>query len=84
VAGDGIVNLLAHETEESVSDPFFTAWYNDVTGNENEDMCLWTFGKTYNLPNGSYANMELGERNYLIQRNWVNKDGGYCALRWDE
>jgi hypothetical protein len=84
VAGDGMVNMIAHETEETVSDPFATAWYNDVTGNENEDMCEWTFGKTYNLPNGSYANMELGERQYLIQQNWVNKSGGYCALKWDE
>jgi hypothetical protein len=61
-----------------------TAWYNDVTGEENEDMCLFRFGKTYNLPNGSYANMKLGDRQYLIQRNWVNKDGGYCALKWVE
>lgn len=84
VAGDGIVNMLAHETEETVTDPFYTAWYNDVTGNENEDTCLWTFGRTYNLPNGSYANMKLGQRQYLIQQNWVNADGGFCALKWDE
>jgi hypothetical protein len=83
VAGDGMVNMLAHETEESVSDPFGNAWY-DLNFNENEDKCVWTFGKTYNLPNGSYANMKLGQRQYLIQRNWVNKDGGYCALRWDD
>ena len=84
VAGDGMVNMIAHETEESVSDPFATAWYNDVTFNENEDQCVWTFGKTYNLPNGSYANMKLGQHQYLIQQNWVNKNGGYCALKWDE
>jgi len=83
VAGDGMVNLIAHETEETVSDPFGTAWY-DSNYNENEDKCQWTFGKTYNLPNGSYANMKLGQRQYLIQQNWVNKNGGYCALRWDQ
>jgi hypothetical protein len=84
VAGDAIVNMIAHETEETVSDPFGTAWWNDVTGNENEDTCAWTFGKTYNLPNGSFANMKLGQRQYLIQQNWVNKNGGFCALKWDE
>jgi hypothetical protein len=83
VAGDAMVNFIAHETEESVSDPLGTAWY-DSNFNENEDKCAWTFGKTYNLPNGSYANMKLGQRQYLIQQNWVNKDGGYCALKWDE
>jgi Phosphate-induced protein 1 conserved region len=83
VAGDGMVNMLAHETEESVSDPFGKGWY-DVNFNENEDLCQWTFGKTYNLPNGAYANMKLGQRQYLIQQNWVNKNGGYCALKWDE
>jgi hypothetical protein len=84
VAADGMVNMIAHELEESVTDPFGDAWWNSVTGEENEDMCLFTFGKTYNLPNGSYANMKLGDRNYLIQRNWVNKQGGYCALKWDD
>jgi hypothetical protein len=83
VAGDGMVNMIAHETEETASDPFGNAWY-DSNFNENEDKCLWTFGKTYNLPNRSYANMKLGQRQYLIQQNWVNKDGGYCALKWDE
>jgi len=23
--------------------------------------------------------MKLGGRDYLIQRNWVNASGGYCA-----
>jgi hypothetical protein len=23
--------------------------------------------------------MKLGARDYLIQRNWVNASGGYCA-----
>jgi Phosphate-induced protein 1 conserved region len=84
VAADGMVNMIAHETEESVSDPFGDAWWFDSNGNENEDQCAWTFGKTYNLPNGSVANMKLGQRQYLIQQNWVNKNGGYCALRWGD
>jgi hypothetical protein len=88
VGADGMVNMIAHETEEAVSDPFGTSWWSNSVGapsaGENEDLCAWTFGKTYNLPNGSYANMKLGDRQYLIQRNWVNAEGGFCALRWDD
>jgi hypothetical protein len=83
VGADGMVSSIAHELEESVTDPFATSWIN-ADGSENEDMCGGHFGKTYNLPNGSFANMELGERQYLIQGNWVNAKGGYCALTWDE
>ena len=32
--------------------------------------------------NGALANMKLGTRYYLIQRNWVNASGGYCALSY--
>jgi hypothetical protein len=34
------------------------------------------------LSNGAYYNMTLGSRNYLIQQNWVNASGGYCALKY--
>jgi phosphate-induced protein 1 len=83
VGADGMVNGIAHELEESVTDPLGTGWVNS-DGSENEDICSGTYGKTYALPNGSYANMKLGKRQYLIQQNWVNAKGGYCALRWDE
>jgi len=33
-------------------------------------------------PNGAYANMLLGGRDYMIQRNWVNASGGYCAIAY--
>lgn len=28
------------------------------------------------------ANMTLGPRDFLIQRNWVNASGGYCDLTY--
>lgn len=83
VGADGMVSAIAHELEESVTDPIGTSWINP-DGSENEDMCAFTYGKFYQLSNGSYANMKLGERQYLIQQNWVNKNGGYCALKWDD
>jgi hypothetical protein len=76
---DGMASIIAHELEEAVTDPDLNAWY-DRRGYENADKCAWTFGTTHTVSNGSQANMKLGARDYLIQRNWVNASGGYCAL----
>ena len=78
---DGMASVIAHELEEAVTDPDLNAWY-DRRGYENADKCAWTFGTTYTASNGSQANMKLGARDYLIQRNWVNASGGYCALSY--
>jgi len=81
LGADGMSNIIAHEFEEAVTDPEVTAWY-DIHRQENADKCAWTFGTTFTEPNGSMANMTLGTRDYLIQRNWVNDSGGYCALSY--
>ncbi len=73
-----MASIIAHELEEAVTDPDLNAWY-DHRGAENADKCAWTFGSTYTA-NGAYANMQLGSRNYLIQQQWVNASGGFCAL----
>lgn len=78
---DGMASVLVHELEEAVSDPDLNAWY-DRRGSENADKCAWTFGTEYTVANGSKANMRLGSRDYLIQRNWVNAGGGYCDLSY--
>ena len=72
-----MASIIAHELEEAVTDPHLNAWY-DSRGAENADKCAWTFGTTYTA-NGASANMKLGARDYLIQQNWVNAAGGYCA-----
>ena len=76
---DAMANIVAHELEESVTDPGQDAWY-DSSGNEVGDKCAWTFGATYPAAGNSKANMSLGGKDYLIQQNWVNAGGGYCAL----
>ena len=78
---DAMVSVIAHELEESVTDPDLNAWY-DTRGYENADKCAWTFGTTTTLADGSKFNMTLGSRNFLIQRNWVNAAGGYCATSY--
>lgn len=78
---DAMASVIAHELEEAVTDPNLSAWY-DTRGAENADKCAWTFGAVSTAPNGSFYNMILGARQYLIQRNWVNASGGYCALSY--
>ena len=75
---DGMASIIAHEVEEAASDPELNAWY-DTRGYENADKCAWTFGSTSNASNGAKYNMTLGGLNFLIQQNWVNASGGYCA-----
>jgi len=77
---DGMASIIAHEVEEAASDPELNAWY-DTRGYENADKCAWTFGTTY-PSGGAQANMNLGGKDFLIQRNWVNANGGYCALQY--
>jgi hypothetical protein len=81
VGADAMASIIAHELEESATDPDLNAWY-DRRGQENADKCAWTFGATYSVANGSKANMTLNGLNFLIQRNWVNASGGYCALSY--
>jgi len=78
---DGMASIIAHELEEAVTDPDLNAWY-DRRGYENADKCAWTFGSTYTTANGATANMQLGNRDYLIQQNWVNAAGGYCDVAY--
>ncbi|HLX28866.1 MAG TPA: hypothetical protein VKV24_10325 [Casimicrobiaceae bacterium] len=75
---DGMASIVSHELEESITDPDLNAWY-DGRGQENADKCAWTFGTTSQAANGAVYNMTLGSRPFLIQQNWVNASGGYCA-----
>jgi hypothetical protein len=79
-SADAMASTIAHETEEAVTDPHFDAWY-DKKGLENADKCAWTFGNQY-TSGGGLANMNLGGHDYLIQQNWVNASGGFCAVSY--
>ena len=76
---DGMASIIAHESEEAISDPDLNAWY-DSRGEENADKCAWTFGTMWQTSTGAYANVHLGARDYLVQRNWVPGSPGQCAL----
>ena len=77
-AADAEVNVVAHETEETTTDMMGNAWF-DTRGYENADKCAWTWGSTSTASNGGVYNITVGGKNYLVQQNWVNASGGYCA-----
>jgi hypothetical protein len=79
---DGMISVIAHELEEATSDPDPRSGWADSGGAENADKCAWTFGHAqYLAPNGSWANMQLGTRNFLIQRNLQhNTSGDLCKV----
>ena len=70
---DGMVSVIAHELEETNTDPNLNAWY-DSSGAEDADKCAWTFGHNLSQTStGAYYNMTLpapsgGSRPFLIQR----------------
>lgn len=78
-AGDGIVNKIAAVLSAIVTNPTGSGWF-DRYGFENSTKCQASFGPTYPASNGSNANIRLGQRDYLIQQNWVNARKGYCAM----
>jgi hypothetical protein len=79
---DGMASIVAHELQEAVTDPDLNAWY-DRRGQENADKCAWTFGTESTLaPSGAKYNVTLSGRSFLIQQNWVNASGGYCAMQF--
>jgi hypothetical protein len=78
---DGMASVIAHELQESVTDPDLNAWY-DASGEEDSDKCAWNFGSTRTASNTAMYNVTWGGKQYLIQQNWVNARGGYCAMSW--
>jgi len=76
---DSMASVMAHETQEAISDPDLNAWY-DLSGNENADKCAWKWGPVTGIPGNGAWNMTAAGRNWLIQMNWENSRGGGCDL----
>jgi len=79
LAGDAMASSVAHVLDGLVTNPMGDGWF-DRYGLENAAKCQGTFGQTYTTTNGARANMHRGQRDFLIQQNWVNARKGYCAL----
>jgi phosphate-induced protein 1 len=69
---DAVVSAVAHETEETATDPYingFLGWY-DKFGEENADKCAYTYGTLFKEGSGVW-NVTIGAKNFLVQQNWA-------------
>ena len=66
---DAMASVMVHEVDESLTDPFFSAWF-DAYGYENADKCVRTYGVLSPAGAPRY-NVQLGSLKYLIQQNWL-------------
>lgn len=86
-SADGMASVFAHELSETIVDPNpldKTAW-RDSFGYETADKCAWTYGTLYLTADAeSVANVKIGDRDFLIQQNWVLDNAvtgeGHCGL----
>ena len=81
---DAMISVIAHESEETTSDPDLNAWFFG-NGQEDGDKCAYTYGTTFPIGNGSDGNVTMGGKNYLIQQNWIGPGGTAgqkCALSY--
>jgi hypothetical protein len=95
IGPDAMANTFFHEASETVSDPDLNAWFvsrkppcpqptppnpANICGQENGDLCNFTFGTVKAVGNGSSYNVQIGSLRYLIQQMWLNARGGLCSL----
>jgi hypothetical protein len=74
---DGMINVITHESEETITDPDLNAWF-DSSGQEDADKCNFKFGPTQTAPNGAKFNQTFGGHNWMMQMEWENSRGGGC------
>ena len=70
---DAAVNLISHEHNETVTDPFGDAWI-DTVGNEEADECAWTFGSPLGGSAGAQWNQVIDGGHYYLQEEFSNED----------
>jgi hypothetical protein len=84
IGADGMISVISHEIDETVTDPDENAWFLEGWGKtENGDKCAWKFGTTWAVPNGANANMKLNGKDYYVQQNWVLATpytAAHCAM----
>jgi hypothetical protein len=77
---DATINTVSHEQNEAITDAnTMNGWYA-ANGNENGDLCAWTFGTTSGSP-GAEFNQTINGHHYWLQEEYSNAAivGGGCV-----
>jgi len=81
-AADPTINLISHETNEAITDPWGDGWYAGTPDHEIADLCAWNFGNPLGTaPNGQAYNEVINGHYYYLQQEWSN-DGSHCVQRY--
>jgi hypothetical protein len=69
---DAVLNNVAHEHNETMTDPLGTGWY-DATGQEIADKCHLQFGKALGTTASGKYNQLINGHRYWLQMLWSNR-----------
>ena len=85
-AADGMASVLVHELNETVTDQDLNAWFTNNGGQEDGDLCAWTFGTIQHASDGTTYNLVLPTGNFFVQQNWLNafynNQHGSCVMAY--
>jgi hypothetical protein len=77
---DPTISTISHEHNETVTDPYGSAWIDPNTSYEDGDLCISTYGTDLGGSGVGVWNELIGSGHYYLQGEWSNWDGG-CAAR---
>jgi hypothetical protein len=69
---DATINTISHEHNEAITDPFGDGWWRNSDGEENGDLCAWTFGVPIGGAGLSRYNQVINGHDYWLQQEWSN------------
>ena len=82
-SADGMAPIIEHELSEMATDPdiFSHAAWIAEDGAEIGDLCAYTYGQPFYTDTGSVANIQVGDKQFLLQQLYdLDDGGGHCAL----
>jgi hypothetical protein len=77
---DPTISTISHEHNETVTDPYGSAWIDLNTSNEDGDLCISQYTANLGGSGAGAWNEVIGGGRYYLQAEWSNWDGG-CAGR---
>jgi hypothetical protein len=67
---DTTINTISHEHNESITDPFGDAWIDVGSGDENGDLCAYTYGAPLGTVGGQPYNQVINGHDYSLQQEF--------------